>query len=142
MLTLQQKKIFLSDVLYVLRQAQAYRDFGKPVSATSTDEEKAIHNALLESSLSFLRKINEFFGGKREASVRTLLPDHPLDWLWDQSDCDILNNQVMHLSLFHANSGSDYDWSNFLTTHLPEAVRRFNLFLARLQNEQPELFKE
>jgi hypothetical protein len=138
-LSLAQKRVFLSDILYVIEQAQAYSDFA--VRGPTTKRELVVNNALLESSLGFLRKVNEFFGGSGEASIRVFIRDHPLEWLWSKPECDILNNQVMHLSLFHARTGTDYNWSDFLATHLPEALRRIGRFVEKLRVEQPELFE-
>jgi hypothetical protein len=142
-MTTAQKKIFLTDVCYVLMQARAFHDYtvlgGLAIFAGHPLGQR-IHNALLESSLSFLRKVNEFFGKNFEASVRVFFPDYPLSWLWDKTDCDLLNDRVMHLSLAHAIDG-DVDWTQFLATHLPEAESRFDAFLERLRREQPELFE-
>jgi hypothetical protein len=143
-MTLAQKKVFLNDVLYVLEQAKAFREYrerGFKQSLLSHPFEQTIHNALLESSLAFLRKVNEFFGSKGEASIRAFIPDYPLSWLWEKDDCTLLNERVMHLSLREAKEGK-YDWSAFLDAHLPEAERRFQGFINRLKSEQPELFSK
>jgi hypothetical protein len=142
-MTTAQKRTFLSDVCYVLDQARAFREYrrsGAEAFLAAHPFRQTLHNALLESSLSFLRKINEFFGKDADASVRAFFSDYPLSWLWAKTDCDLINNRVMHLSLSHALEG-DYDWAEFLDTHLPEAERRFGIFLERLRREQPELFK-
>jgi hypothetical protein len=143
-MTTAQKGVFLSDMRYVLRQARAYRDYenlgADKVLVPGNQLEQTIHDALLESSLSFLRKVNEFFGKNVDASVRAFFPDYPLSWLLDSADRELLNNRVMHLSLCHALEGRDFDWTAFLSTHLPEAERRFDGFLQRLKQEQPELF--
>ena len=143
-MTLAQKKTFLSDICYVMGHASAYHDYtsrgfrnlllGHPFETT-------IHDALLESSLAFLRKINEFFGKNSDASARAFIPDYPLAWLWSKEDCTLLNDRVMHLSLCEALEGK-FDWMEFLDTHLPEARKRFNAFIDRLRHEQPELFEQ
>ena len=140
-MTLAQQRTFLGDMQYVLTQATAFRDYrvqGHEKSFYGHPFRKTIHNALLESSLSFLRKINGFFGKESQASVRAFFPDYPLEWLWDRDACDLLNERVMHLSLCEAEEGK-YDWTDFYRTHLPEAERRFSLFLERLKQEKPEL---
>ena len=90
--TFEQKKAFLNDIRYVLVQARALKDYfetGAKQSLIAHPFEQTIHNALVESSLSFLRKVNEFFGGDREASVRLFLPNYKRHWLWDRlmSNC-------------------------------------------------------
>ena len=82
--------------------------------------------------------MNEFFGKRSDASVVAFFPDYQILWLWRKDDCELLNNRVMHLSLCHAVEG-DYDWTDFLATHLPEAERRFDEFMSRVRQEQPEL---
>ena len=60
-MTIAQKRVFLNDISYVVRQAAAFRDYrnrGFKQSLQSHPFEQTIHNALLESSLSFLRKVN------------------------------------------------------------------------------------
>ena len=143
-MNLAQKQTFIDDMHYVIRQAAAFRDYrsrGFKESLIEHPFERTIHNALLESSLAFLRKVNEFFGQKSEASIRVFFPDHPLNWLWTKEDCELLNERVMHLSLCEALQGK-YDWKEFLDTHLPEAERRFEEFVIRLRREQPELFQQ
>jgi hypothetical protein len=142
-MTTAQKQIFLTDIRYVFAQARAfheYRKCGVDVLLKDHPFRQTIHNALLESSLSFLRKVNEFFGKDTDASVRAFFPDITVSWLWDRAACDLINDRVMHLSLCHALDG-DYDWAEFLDTHLPEAERRFGLFIERIQREQPELLR-
>ena len=51
-MTLAQRKVFLNDVLYVLQQAKAFREYrerGFKQSLLSHPFEQTIHNALLES---------------------------------------------------------------------------------------------
>jgi len=141
-MTIRQKQTFLRDMCYVLRQAAAFRDYGRSGvedSLIGHPFEPTLHNALLESSLAFLRKANEFFGMKSKASIRVFFPDQPLEWLWANEDRELLNERVMHLSLSEALEGK-YDWEDFLNTHLSEAERRFSAFLVRVKSEQPELF--
>jgi hypothetical protein len=100
-----------------------------------------IHNALLECSLAFLRKSNEFFGGCSQTSVRVFFPDYPLQWLWSKADSELLNDRVIHLSTGEAIRGK-IDWSVFYGTHLPEAERRFAEFRARVEGELPEVLPQ
>lgn len=140
-MTLEQQKVFLEDIRYVLRQAQAYRDSVQCGYSLFLRDHKfgaTIHNALLESSLAFLRKVNDFFGKSGAASVRAFLPDYPLQWLYSKKDSELLNERVMHLSLHHAQSGP-LDWSDFLSTHLAEAERRFLAFEQHLAEKRPDL---
>jgi hypothetical protein len=140
----QQRKAFLADLEYILEQARAFRDYVRSGTKKELERhpfEQIIHNALLESSLSFLRKINEFFGGHREASVCLFLPDYPRQWLWDQADSDLLNERVMHLSLCEAREGK-LDWAAFYSAHLPEAERRFDEFLLTLNDKHPDYFQQ
>jgi hypothetical protein len=101
-MTLDQKRTFFIDACYIRALAAAYRDYlkdGHKASLNGHRFEQTIHNALLEFSLGFLRKTNEFFGKKSKASVRAFFPDYPLQWLWDEGDCELLNNRVMHVSI-------------------------------------------
>jgi len=129
-------------MLYVLQQARAFREYNRlcPSGYLGSGHpfETTVRNALIESSLSFLRKVNEFFGKNSEASAVAFFPDYQSQWLWTKEDCELLNNRVMHLSLCHAIEG-DYDWTVFLATHLPEAEKRFDEFMSRVRLEQPEL---
>ena len=142
-MNLAQKKVFFRDISYVLEQAAALRDYmnaGHKASLQGHPFERVIDNALVESSLSFLRKANEFFGKTSGASVRVFFPDYPVEWLWDKGTCTLLNDRVMHLSLCEALEGK-LDWGQFYGTHLPEAEQRFAVFLDRVRKEQPELME-
>ena len=139
-LTLTQKKVFLRDMRYVLDHARAFKDYvgsGTKAALLGHPFEQTIHNALLESSLSFLRKINEFFGSNRAASVSVFIPEYPKQWLWGREDVDLLNERVMHLSLAEAKEGK-MDWATFYLGHLDEAERRFESFFAELEQNYPE----
>ncbi len=141
-MTPAQKKTFFNDVCYVIQQAKAYHDYtrdGHQASLRGHPFQQVIENAILESSLAFLRKANEFFGKNSDASVRAFFPDYTLQWLWDKSDSDFLNERVMHLSLCEAKDGK-HDWTNFYSTHLPEVERRFAVFIKRVSHEHPDLF--
>jgi hypothetical protein len=140
-MTLIQKKTFFSDICYVCQQAAAYRDYvrnGHQASLRGHPFQQVIENALLESSLTFLRKANEFFGKSSDASVRAFFPDYTTQWLWDKNDSELLNDRVMHLSLCEAEHGK-HDWTVFYSTHLPEVERRFAAFIERVRREQPDL---
>jgi hypothetical protein len=143
-MTPAQKRTFFVDARYIRDQAAAYRNYvkdGHKASLNGHRFEQTIHNALLESSLAFLRKANEFFGKKSKASVRAFFPDYPLQWLWDEADRELLNNRVMHVSLCEALDGK-YDWEDFYYKHLSEVERRFDLFIDRVHRELPELANE
>jgi hypothetical protein len=142
-MTPHQKRVFLSDVAYVMDQAEAfhrYLSLGYQTSLADHPFAPTIHNAILESALSFLRKLNEFFHGTRDASIKIFFPNETGSYLWSKEDSEFLNDRVMHLSLCHA-LGEKTDWAAFLDTHVSEARRRYNFFIQRLQMEQPELFK-
>ena len=143
-MTLEQKRVFLGDIMYVMNQAKAYREYvacGHQTSLLHHPFHREIHNALLESSLAFLRKLNEFFKGDSKASISVFWPGYPGEWLWTKHDSDLLNRRVTHPSLDHALDGQ-FDWGDFINTHLPEAERRFEIFLSRLRDEQPALFQQ
>ena len=143
-MTSSQKKTFFTDVCYVCPQAAAYRDYvknGHKASLRGHPFEGVIENALIESSLAFLRKANEIFGKNADASVHAFFPDDDLQWLWDKADSELLNDRVMHLSLCEAKDGK-YDWTNFYSTHLPEVERRFAIFIERVRREHPELIND
>jgi hypothetical protein len=143
-ITFEQKKAFLKDVRYVLAQARALKDYfetGAKASLIAHPFEQTIHNALVESSLSFLRKVNEFFGHDREESVRLFLPTYKLQFLWEKADVELLNDRVMHLSLEEAQNGK-IDWTDFYRKHLGEAERRFAEFYVALEQEHPEYLNE
>jgi|GEM_PF-2804632 len=141
-MTTEEKRVFFTDVSYVHVQAAAFRSYLTTHRATLATHPfgQIIHNALLESSLAFLRKSNEFFGSCSEASVRTFFPDYPLKWLWSKEDSELLNDRVMHLSTREAKSGK-VDWTDFYGKHLPEAERRFTEFRIRIENERAELLQ-
>jgi hypothetical protein len=143
-MTLAQKRTFFVDACYIRDQAAAYRNYlkdGHKASLNGHRFEQTIRNALLESSLAFLRKANEFFGKESEASVHAFFPDYRLEWLWDQADRDLLNDRVMHVSLCEALDGK-YDWEEFYDKHLLEVERRFDLFIEKVHRELPELVNE
>ena len=140
-MTLTQKKTFFTDICYVCRQAAAYRDYvreGHQDSLRGHPFQGVIENALIESSLAFLRKANEFFGKQSEASVLAFFPDYDSQWLWDKVDSRLLNDRVMHLSLCEAKGGK-YDWRTFYSTYLPEVEKRFVVFIDRVRREHPGL---
>jgi hypothetical protein len=128
---------------YVMQQARAYRNYSESAVSEVLFHHpmgETVHNAMLESSLSFLRKINEFFGCRREACIKVFLKDYPKEWLWGKDDFDLLNDRVMHLSLCEAREGK-YNWLNFYKTHLVEAETRFDAFLNELKKTHPEYFE-
>lgn len=141
---IDQQRTFLRDILYVLNQARAFRvyvDSGTKQQMQGHPFEQTIHNALLESSLAFLRKLNEFFGGKRDASARFLLPNYASRWLFDNIiEKKLLDERVMHLSLGEAKEGK-LDWSTFYSKHLDEAEKRFEDFLNTLKLTRPDLLE-
>lgn len=142
-MTTDQKRIFLSDVDYVMAQAEAFHHYircGYQNSLAHHPFGPTIHNAILESSLSFLRKLNEFFHGTREASIKVFFPNEKGSYLWSKEESEFLNERVMHLSLCHA-LGEKTNWAEFLDAHVSEARRRYDLFIQRIQREQPELLK-
>jgi hypothetical protein len=143
MSTFTERQRFLVDLSYVFDQAAAFRQFyatgadkclsGHPVML------QTVHNALLESSLAFLRKINEFFGGNRDISISDYLPAETKRWLFSKKDSTLLNDRVMHLSLDEAKYGK-IDWTAFFQRNLPKAECRFQTFVAQLRKENPEYF--
>jgi hypothetical protein len=142
-MNLHQKRVFLCDVAYVVDQAEAFHRYvalGYQTSLADHPFASTIHNAILESALSFLRKLNEFFNGNRDASIKVFFPNETGSYLWSKEDSEFLNDRVMHLSLCHA-VGEKTDWAAFLDTHVSEARRRYDLFIRRLQREQSELFE-
>ena len=142
-MTLNEKRVFLGDIDYIMEQASAFSNYvalGYKAALASHPFEQTIHNALLESSLSFLRKLNEFFKGDSEASIAVFFEGEHGSYLWSKEDSIFLNERVMHLSLLHAKEGKT-DWGTFLNTHLVEARRRYTSFVGRLRSEQPDLFK-
>jgi len=98
-----------------------------------------IHSARLESSLSFLRKANEFFAGNRDIAASDFLPSIRKSWLFTKDDSTLLNDRVMHVSLEEAKNGK-MDWAAFVERNLPEAQKRYSAFIAALQRECPKYF--
>ena len=59
------KKSFLHDLIYVMQQAMLFQAYYSSCANEDLSDSKfqgLVHNAVLESSLGFMRKINEFFG--------------------------------------------------------------------------------
>jgi hypothetical protein len=99
-----------------------------------------VHNALLESSLSFLRRANEFFDGNRDIAASDFLPSIGKTWLFTKDDSTLLNDRVMHLSLEEAKNGKIY-WAAFIQRNLPEAQKRYAAFVAQLCLVRPLKFQ-
>jgi hypothetical protein len=138
----RERQRFLRDLAYVFEQAKAFHQFYATGAHKCLSEHsmfQTVRNALLESSLSFLRKINEFFGGNRDISVSDYLPGESKRWLFSKEDSKLLNDRVMHLSLDEAKYGK-IDWDEFFQRNLPEAQRRFDAFVIQLRREHPEYF--
>ncbi|SRR6266568_9135714 len=137
-----ERQRFLRGFAYVLEQANVFHQFYATGAHKCLSEHsmfKTVHNALLESSLAFLRKINEFFGGNKRISISDYLPDENKRWLFSKEDSKLLNDRVMHLSLDEAKYGK-IDWDEFFQRNLPEAQRRFDAFVIQLRREHPEYF--
>jgi hypothetical protein len=138
-----ERKRFLEDLDYVLKQAKAFGAYWQTNADALLEDHpirQIIRNAVLESSLCFLRKVNEFFGeSPREISVCDYLPSEPKQYLFSKEDSILLNQRVMHLSLEEARQGK-YDWEDFLKRHVPEAEKRYNAFLEKLHETHPEYF--
>ena len=142
MSTFEEQRRFLRDLDYVFKQAAAFQEFytsGADKCVSRHSMFWTIHNALLESSLSFLRKANEFFGGNRDIAASDFLPSIGKSWLFTKDDSTLLNDRVMHLSLEEAKNGK-IDWAAFLERNLPKAQKRYSAFIAELQRECPEYF--
>ena len=137
-----ERQRFLTDLAYVFTQAAAFHDFyatGADKCLAGHPRRTTVYNALLESSLAFLRKANEFFGGNRNISASDYLPAEGKRWLFTKEDSELLNNRVMHLSLEEAKHGK-MDWAAFLERNFPEAQRRYEAFISQLRREHPEYF--
>src|SRR6266536_1323777 len=108
MSTFEDRRRFLVDLEYLFRQAAAFHEFYASGAANRLSGHpifETVHNALLESSLSFLRKANEFFGGNRDIAASDFLPGIGRNWLFTKEDSTLLNDRVMHLSLEEAKHG-------------------------------------
>jgi hypothetical protein len=141
--TFFERKSFLDDLAYVLDQTKAqyaYWQTNADCLLADSPIRQTIRNAVLESSLCFLRKVNEFFGkSPGEISVRDYLPSEPQEYLLSKEDSILLNERVMHLSLKEARNGK-HNWKNFLDRYVPEADRRYREFLKKLREAHPEYF--
>jgi hypothetical protein len=141
--TFLERKLFLGDLKYVLDQAKACHEYlrtNADVLLANSPIRQTIQNAVLESSLCFLRKVNEFFGKSAgEISIRDYLPSEPKEYLLSKEDSILLNERVMHLSLQEARKGK-HNWKNFLDRYVPEAERRYDTFLRKLKEAHPEYF--
>jgi len=142
MSTFEDRRRFLAGLGYVFTQAAAFREFyasGAADRLSGHPKFETVHNGLLESSLAFLRKANEFFGGNREISASDFLPAFGKNWLFTKEDSALLNDRVMHLSLDEVRDGK-MDWDAFLDRNLPEAEKRYDTFVVQLRRECPEYF--
>ncbi len=142
MSTFEDRRRFLVDLEYVFSQAAAFHNFYASGAANRLSGHpifEAVHNALLESSLSFLRKANEFFGENRDIAASDFLPRFGKNWLFTKEDSSLLNNRVMHLSVEEVKRGK-MDWTAFLERNLPEAQKRYSAFVVQLRRECPEYF--
>ena len=141
--TFLERKLFLDDLKYVLDQASTYYEYWQTnadVLLANSPIRQTIQNAVLESSLCFLRKVNEFFGkSPGEISIRDYLPSEPKEYLLSKEDSILLNERVMHLSLEEVRKGK-HNWKNFLDRYVPEAARRYDTFLKKLKEAHPEYF--
>jgi hypothetical protein len=134
MSTFEDRRRFFGDLDYVFTQAAAFHDFYASGAANHLSRDpifQTVHNALLESSLSFLRKANEFFGGSRDIAAADFLPSIGKNWLFTKEDSTLLNDRVMHLSLEQAKHGK-VDWAAFFERNLPEAQKRYSALLISL----------
>lgn len=138
----QQHKIaFLDDLIYMMYQVMLFQAYF--TDCTDGDLAKshlrhAIENSILESSLGFARKLNEFFGSEKEIGVSDYLSLWKEDkWILSRADKELLDDRVMHISLMEAKSGKQ-DWSKFILTYLPKICDYFKKFCLQLDVEHPE----
>ena len=131
---------FLSDLIYIMQQAMLFQAYYSSCANDDLSRSKLqgfVHNAILESSLSFIRKINEFFGCKKEIGSNSYIPGFGPEWILDKDDKILLDSRVMHISLLEAESGK-HDWSGFLLRYLPKSCQMFKRFYGDLLTLHPE----
>ncbi|HAL95752.1 MAG TPA: hypothetical protein DCP55_07485 [Chitinophagaceae bacterium] len=145
-LTFEQKKAFLQDLDYAAVQACSLlyiQDF--KVKSNDLDEFQLsiIHDSLIESSLLFLRKINEFFGCKRDACRATdFIPEYKSGFLFEsKKDKELVDNHVCHITYENVLNGKK-DWADFLKLYVPKAKDMFITFCHSLNDTSPEYFKD
>ncbi len=139
----EEKKHFLGDLKYLVDQIQVLPSLieSKQLPLLRDYEiNLVIQNALIESSLSFLRRLNEFFGGTgREISVRHYFPERKPVFLFEGKDHEVVNGWVMHLSLRRVREGTK-DWEVFLTKYSSKTKSLYETFINELKADQPHLF--
>jgi hypothetical protein len=143
-LTFKQKKAFLHDLDYAAVQACALfyiQDFQVKSSDLDKFQLSIIHDSLIESSLLFLRKINEFFGCIREDCKATdFIPEYNSGFLFEsKEDKKLIDNHVCHITYENVFSGKK-DWAGFLALYVPKAKDMFITFCKSLNKTNPEYF--
>jgi len=100
-----------------------------------------LKNAVLESCLGFVRKLNEFFGlkSKRPIRVTDYIPSWKGNgWILSDADADLLSEGSMHISLLSAKEGKNQDWHMFFQTYLPKICTYLETFYEGLKSKHPE----
>lgn len=131
------KQKFLDDLIYIIEQAilfQRYQDTCAHADLRNSSLQKGIHNAILESSLAFFRKANEFFGCIKDIKASDYIPSWEQTWILDSHDKKLLDDRVMHISLAEANHGKQ-DWGEFFRRNLPKLHRISHQFYLELKSE-------
>ena len=145
-LAFEQRKAFLYDLDYTALQASAlyyFHNFKVNSKDLPDFQVNIINNALIESSLLFLRKINEFFGCKRgECHAQDFIASFVPVFLFDsQEDKRLIDNHVCHISYENV-VGGKVDWYVFLNKYVPRAKSMFIEFCRSLNKKDPTYFRD
>ena len=143
--TFEQKKEFLQDLDYTAVQACAlyyFHNFKVESNDLDTFQVSVLNNALIESSLLFLRKINEFFGCRRtECRAKDFIPEYVPVYLFENIfDKRLIDNHVCHMTYENVIRGK-INWAEFLTHYVPKAKDMFISFCKSLNKKEPDYFE-
>jgi len=145
----------IPDVIYTINQCLSLHIWIKKIMLTFTADigesmkdynMQIVHNAVLESNLLFLRKLNEFFGKRSQKDGdETIRAYHFGDfqdngWFLTPDEHDELNLRVAHISHFEVTKGKR-NWEDIFTQKVPIALEKAKNFLSFLMSNS-EIEKE
>jgi hypothetical protein len=129
-------------MMYQVMLFQAYYSSCTDKLLEKSSLRQAIQNSILESSLGFVRKLNEFFGSIKDIRVTDYFAGWSEDkWILNDTDREMLNDRAMHISLLEARYGKQ-DWSKFFKTYLPKICDYFKKFYTQLKAEHPDYISQ